>query len=82
MAGEIQKGPLEKVVEKELSLLKEVGGKILTLKDDDYPKRLKEIYDPPPLLYVRGELRRRMSWLLPSSEAERPLPMEDGSQKR
>ena len=58
VAGEIQKGPLEKVVERELSLLKEVGGKIVTLQDDDYPKRLKDIYDPPALLYVRGELRR------------------------
>ncbi len=58
VACEIQKGPLERVVEREYSLLKEVGGKIITFKDDDYPKRLKDIYDPPALLYVRGELRR------------------------
>jgi len=58
VACEIQKGPLERGVERELSLLKEVGGKILTLKDEDYPKRLREIYDPPALLYVRGGLRR------------------------
>jgi DNA processing protein len=58
VAGEIKKGPLEKVVHKELSLLDEVGGKILTVQDDLYPKRLKEIYDPPAILYVRGELRR------------------------
>jgi len=57
VAGEIQIGPLEKVVRRELSLLQEVGGKIITIKDDDYPKRLKDIYDPPALLYVRGELR-------------------------
>ena len=58
VAGEIQKGPLKKMVERELSLLEKVGGKIITLKDDDYPKRLNDIYDPPALLYVRGELRR------------------------
>jgi DNA processing protein len=58
VAGEIQKGPLEKAVGRELSLLKEIGGKIITFKDEDYPKRLKDIYDPPALLYVRGELRR------------------------
>jgi DNA processing protein len=58
VASEIQKGPLEKAVERELSLLEEVGGKIITLKDDDYPKRLKDIYDPPALLYVRGDYRR------------------------
>ncbi len=58
LAGEIRKGPLEKVVKKELSLLEKAGGKVITLKDDDYPKRLKDIYDPPALLYLRGELRR------------------------
>jgi DNA processing protein len=58
VAGEIQKGPSEKVVKKELSLLEKTGGKIVTLKDDDYPKRLKDIYDPPVLLYLMGGLRR------------------------
>jgi len=57
VAREIQKGPVEKRVEKELHLLEEVGGKIMTIKDAFYPRRLREIYDPPPVLYVRGELR-------------------------
>jgi DNA processing protein len=55
---EIRKGPLEKVVKRELSLLREVGGRVITLKDEEYPKRLKDIYDPPALLYVRGELKK------------------------
>ncbi len=54
---EIKKGPQTKIVERELSLLQRVGGKITTLNDNDYPKRLKDIYDPPALLYVRGELK-------------------------
>jgi DNA processing protein len=58
VAGEIRKGPLEKSVKRELSLLEKVGGKIIAFNDDAYPKRLKDIYDPPALLYVRGELRR------------------------
>lgn len=58
VAREILNGPLEGEVDKELSLLGKVGGKIVTLKDDGYPKRLRDIYDPPALLYVRGELRR------------------------
>lgn len=57
VAREIRKGPVEKKVVKELSLLEEVGGKIMTIRDEFYPKRLKEIYDPPPLLYVRGDLK-------------------------
>ena len=58
VASEIQKGPLEKAVKKELALLEKVNGKIVVLSDDTYPKRLKDIYDPPALLYVRGELRK------------------------
>lgn len=57
VAGEIRKGPSEKAVEGELSLLEKTGGKVVTLKDGDYPTRLKDIYDPPALLYLRGELR-------------------------
>jgi DNA processing protein len=58
VALEIHKGPLEKIVKNELSLLKEARGDIVTLRDDAYPKRLRDIYDPPAVLYIRGELRK------------------------
>jgi len=58
VAKEIRKGLLDKAVEKELNFLKELGGTILTIKEDAYPKRLKDIYDPPALLYVRGALKK------------------------
>ena len=57
VAQAIQRGPLEKIVEKELNRLKETGGRVITLTDEAYPRRLKDIYDPPALLYIRGELR-------------------------
>ncbi len=59
VVGALQNGPSEKRVKRELSLLKEVGGTLLTLQDVAYPKRLRDIYDPPPLLYLRGELRKQ-----------------------
>lgn len=40
----------------ELDEIRGAGITILTIKDAAYPKRLKEIYDPPPLLYVRGKM--------------------------
>ena len=46
-------------VEKELELVKKYGATVLTLGDEEYPERLKEIYDPPIVLYVRGELSLR-----------------------
>jgi DNA processing protein len=53
----IQEGPSSQIVERELSLIKEAGAGILTLNHEAYPKRLKEIYDPPPVLYIKGELK-------------------------
>ncbi|MHB1701512.1 MAG: DNA-processing protein DprA [Acidobacteriaceae bacterium] len=35
----------------------EAGGQILTPENDDYPERLREIYDPPTVLWVRGDVR-------------------------
>jgi len=35
---------------------KEVGCRIVTFHDSEYPERLKNIYDPPVVLYVKGKL--------------------------
>ncbi len=37
---------------------------VLTWHDDDYPARLKEIYDYPPVLYLRGSLLPQDEWCL------------------
>jgi DNA processing protein len=36
--------------------------RVLTWEDEDYPRRLKEIDQPPPVLYVRGELKLEDEW--------------------
>ncbi len=43
-------------IQKELELAKKYGAAVLTLGDEKYPPRLREIYDPPVVLYVRGEI--------------------------
>lgn len=58
VASEIRKGPSEQAVKKELSSLEKSGGRIITLKDEVYPPRLRDIYDPPALLYLKGELKK------------------------
>ena len=35
---------------------------VLTWDDPEYPRRLKEIHQSPPVLYVRGELRETDQW--------------------
>jgi len=47
--------------EVELEKLQRGGIKLVSWHDDDYPARLKEIADPPPILYFKGSL-------LPSDE--------------
>ena len=42
--------------EKELCSLEKIGGRILTWEDDEYPPNLREIYDPPPVLYLLGKV--------------------------
>ena len=45
-------------VEKELALAEKYNVQILCIEDADYPAALKRIYDPPPVLYVRGRLEQ------------------------
>src|SRR6266545_4067864 len=42
-------------LEKVWARIESQGIKILTWKDEIYPQRLKEIEQPPPVLYVRGD---------------------------
>lgn len=43
-----------RLAEKELARVRELGCRLLTWDDPAYPRRLREIYDPPPVLYLRG----------------------------
>lgn len=40
----------------EMEKLRKEKIKIITLPDEEYPKPLKEIYDPPALIYLKGEI--------------------------
>ena len=74
----ILSGPPEKRVKREFNLLKEVGGTLLTLKDAAYPRRLRDIYDPPPLLYLRGELKKQDDFALSIVGSRRTSPYGRG----
>jgi DNA processing protein len=43
--------------EQELERVRTQGGAILTYEDADYPERLREIFDPPPVLWTLGDVR-------------------------
>jgi DNA processing protein len=44
-------------LDRELARLDAAGAHLLTWADDAYPARLREVDDPPPVLYVRGEVQ-------------------------
>jgi DNA processing protein len=44
-------------VETEVRRIREAGVSIVPFTDANYPARLRMIADPPPLLYVKGEIR-------------------------
>jgi len=44
--------------------LKRYGIRVLISNDKAYPRRLREIYDFPPVLYVRGSLQPEDEWCL------------------
>jgi len=54
-ANRIRQGGDPNVVAKQREMIDKYHIKVITLWDDDYPPRLREIeYDPPAILYVRG----------------------------
>lgn len=56
VAQAIHSGEPLKEAEKEIAKAHQIGARLLTWDEPGYPRRLREIYDPPPLLYVKGNL--------------------------
>ena len=53
-AEKIAQGRDDVDIEAELDLAEKTGVRIVTMESEDYPRLLKEIDDPPPVLYVKG----------------------------
>ena len=49
-------GKARVAAEKEWALVAAQGATLVTLGCPEFPERLKEIYDPPPVLWVRGDV--------------------------
>ena len=55
VARAISQGPAPEKLEASLKWLEGESNHLLTLADEDYPKQLLEISDPPPILYLKGQ---------------------------
>lgn len=56
-AARLVRGRDEVDAKGELARVRNAGLKVIACDDSSYPEPLTQIYDPPPLLYVRGELK-------------------------
>ncbi len=52
----IADGRARTAAEKEAKLVYDSGATFITMRDADYPQRLLEIYDPPAVLWIRGNV--------------------------
>ena len=59
---------------RELAAAQAAGVKLLSWDEPEYPARLREIYDPPPLLYVLGNIGLLNRHLISVVGARRPTP--------
>ena len=59
---------------RELAKAQAIGCRLLTWDEPEYPTRLREIYDPPTLLYVRGNVELLNRHVLAIVGARRPTP--------
>lgn len=51
----VNSGMARKAADEELERMLQTGAGFLTHADDEYPMRLQEIYDAPPVLWLRGD---------------------------
>jgi len=54
-ADQILSFDVERNLEREYRLMEKEQVRILTLRCEGYPSLLKAIYDPPPVLYIKGK---------------------------
>jgi len=63
-----------KDAEEELTQVRKLGCRLLNWDEPEYPQRLLEIYDPPPLLYVRGDAAVLNRYSISMVGTRRPTP--------
>ncbi|GAB6180666.1 DNA-processing protein DprA [Desulfotomaculum defluvii] len=54
--------------------LEKINGKVITIDDENYPYLLKSIHDPPPAIFVRGNLPNECNIRLAMVGSRKPSP--------
>lgn len=51
-------------LEREVQRIADAGARVRTWESPDYPRLLREIPDPPPVLYIKGTLTEEDAWAI------------------
>ena len=71
-------GKARRAAEEEWERVSAQGASILSYDSEDYPERLREIYDPPPVLWVRGDVKLLQRPLIAIVGTRHPSPYGTG----
>ena len=71
-------GKARKLAEEEWTAVQAQGAAILSYGSSDYPERLKEIYDPPSVLWLRGDAKLLVQPSLAVVGTRHPSPYGSG----
>lgn len=74
VAQTIVSGAPLKAAEQEMEKIRQLGCRLLAWDEPDYPMLLKEIYDPPVLLYLQGDASVLSSHCVAMVGARKPTP--------
>ncbi len=79
VAGHLSHGADRALLDKALAWSSAHGNHVITFDHADYPKALREIHDPPPLIYVRGrtELLNAQAFAIVGSRNPTPQGSRD-----
>jgi DNA processing protein len=74
----IAEGRALRTAEEELQRIRSEGASIVTYSDEDYPERLKQIFDPPPVMWVRGDVKLLSRYSIAVVGTRHPTPYGSG----
>jgi DNA processing protein len=81
-AQSLATGKSFELAQEECTKAAEAGARIISLTDPEYPLRLKEIYDPPVILFVRGSVEALAHPGIAMVGTRHPTPYGSGMAER
>jgi DNA processing protein len=81
-AQAVATGKSAELAQDELAKAVQAKARIISLSDPEYPPRLKEIYDPPVILYVKGDVELLSKPGIAMVGTRHPTPYGSGMSER